>query len=136
MKSGAGASSDQRIVGHHEDGLGIFADQFFDESHDFIGAFAVEVAGRFVAEQKGWIGDDGASDGYALFLSAGELTGKVVHAIGEADDGESGFNVLAALGLGELGEQEWEFDVLKRVQDGNEVVHLENEADVTRAPSS
>ena len=112
----------------------IFLHQANDQIHDFIGAFAVEVAGRFVAEKEGWVGDDGAGNGDTLFLSAGELAGIVVHALGETDDAESGFDVLAAFGLGELGEQQRQLDVLKGGEHGNQVVHLEDEADVARAP--
>ena len=42
--------------------------------------------------------------------------------------------MLAALLLGELGEEQRELDVLEGVEDGDEVVELEDEADVPRAP--
>src|SRR5260370_39639864 len=103
-----------------------------DQLHDFIGAVAVEVAGGLVAEEKGWVGDDGAGDGYTLLLSAGELARIVVHAVGEADDAERGFDVLAAIGSRELGEQKRELDVLESGEHGNEVVHLNDENEVAR----
>src|SRR6266446_1080822 len=105
-----------------------------DQLHDFIGAFAVEVAGGLVAEEKGGVGDDGAGDGYTLLLSAGELARIVVHAVGEADDAKGGFDVLAAIGSRELGEQKRELDVLESGEHGNEVVHLKDETDVARTP--
>src|SRR6266403_1792635 len=105
-----------------------------DQLHDFIGAFAVQVAGGLVAEEKGWVGDDGAGDGYTLLLSAGELARIVVHAVGEADDAERGFDVLAAIGSRELGEQKRELDVLESGEDRDKVVHLKDETDVTGAP--
>ena len=103
-------------------------------SHDFVGALAVQVAGRLVAEQESRVGDDGAGNGDALLLSAGELARIMIHALGEADDAERGFNVLAPLGFGELGEEQRQLDVLKGREHGDEVVHLEDEADVACAP--
>ena len=50
----------------------------------------VEVAGRLVGEQQRRIGDDGAGDRDALFLSARELTRVVLVAIAQADDAERG----------------------------------------------
>ncbi len=69
---------------------------------DFVGAFAVKVAGGLVAEKEGRIGDDGAGDGDTLFLSAGKLARKVVHAVRQTDDAERGFDVFAPIGFGEL----------------------------------
>src|SRR5260370_6535157 len=105
-----------------------------DQLHDFIGGLAVQVAGGLVAEEKGWVGDDGEGNGDALFMSAGELARVVVHAIREADDAKRGFDMLAAMGFRELGEQKRELDVLESGEDRNEVVHLKDEADVTGAP--
>jgi len=73
-------------------------------------------------------------DGHALFLSAGELAGIVIHALGQADDAERGLHVLAALGLGEFCEQQGQLDILKGGEHGDEVVHLKDEADMARAP--
>ena len=129
-----GAGGNQGVVRDHQHGFMVVRDELLDQGHDFIGAFAVEVAGGLVAEQEGGIGDDGAGDGDALFLAAGELPGKVVHAVGQANDGKRGLDVRAALGLGEFGEQKRQLDVLKRGEHGNEVVHLEDEADVAGAP--
>src|ERR1700726_3967059 len=105
-----------------------------DQLHDFVGTLAVQVAGGLVAKEKRGVSDDSARNGHALLLSAGELARIVVHAFREADDAERGFDVLTALGLGELGEQQRQLNVLKRGEYGNEVVHLKDEADVARPP--
>jgi hypothetical protein len=42
--------------------------------------------------------------------------------------------MLATFGFGEFGQQQGQFDVLERGEHGDEVVHLEDEADVARAP--
>src|SRR5260370_5235373 len=105
-----------------------------DQLHDFSGAVAGQVAGGLVEEEKVWVGDDGAGNGDALFLSTGELARVVVHAIREADDAKRGFDMLAAIGFRELGEQKRELDVLESGEDRNKVVHLKDEADVARTP--
>ena len=90
----------------HQDGFAIFLHEPDDEAHDFVGALAVQVTGGLVAQEEGRVGDDGAGDGYALFLSARELARVVVHAIAETHDVECGFDVLAAVGFREIREQE------------------------------
>src|SRR5882762_7245596 len=134
MERKIGALGDDWVVRDHQHGLAVFLHQAMDQLHDFVGAFAVEVAGGLVAEQEGGIGDDGAGDGHALFLSAGELARVVIHALGKADDAERGLHVLAALGLGEFCEKQGQLDVLKGGEHGDEVVHLKDEADMARAP--
>ena len=71
------ARRNQGVVRDHQHGLVVLAHQLLDQRHDFVGALAVEVAGGLVAEQKRGIGDDGAGNGHALLLSAGELAGKM-----------------------------------------------------------
>ncbi len=101
-------------MGDHQHGFSVFLHQANDQiRHDFVGALAVEIARRFVAEQKRRIGNDGAGDGDSLFLPSGELSRIMVHPVGETDDAERGFNVAAAFGFRELGEQERQLDVLK-----------------------
>src|SRR5258706_73795 len=125
---------DEGIVRDHEHRFAVFLHQPMNQLHDFVGALAVEVAGGLVAKEKGRVSDDGARDGDALRLSAGELARIMVHAFRQADDAKRGFDVLAAFGFGELGEQQRQLDVLECGEHGNEVVHLEDETDVARAP--
>ena len=58
----------------------------------------------------------------------------MVHTVGEADDSQSGFHVLAAFGLGKLGQEQGKFNILERRQHWNKVVHLKDETDVAGAP--
>jgi acyl-CoA thioesterase-1 len=122
-------------VRHHQHGLAVFRDQLLDQGHHFVGALAVQVAGGLVAQKEGWVGNNRSGNGHALFLAAGKLAGEVVHAVGQANDAERGFHVLAPLGLGELGQQERQLHVLERGEHRNQVVHLEDEPHVARAPS-
>src|SRR5690606_23298817 len=48
----------------------------------------VEGAGGLIAEQDAGALGDGAGDGDALLLAAGELAGEVIGAVGQADEGE------------------------------------------------
>src|SRR5699024_3607658 len=95
----------------------------------------IEVAGGFVGEEEVGVGDDGAGDGDALFLAAGELAGEVVEAVAQAHEVEGGRGVFAAAGAGEAGEFEGQFDVLQGGQHGDEVERLEDEAQVVVAPA-
>ena len=51
----------------------MLANKPLDEIHDFVGALAVEVARRFVAQQESGVGNDGARNADALLLSSGKL---------------------------------------------------------------
>ena len=95
----------------------------------------VEVAGGLVAEQQIGVGDDGAGDGDALLLAAGELAGEVVEAVAEADELERGGGVFDALALLEVGELQRQFDVFEGGQHRDQVERLEDEADVVVAPA-
>ena len=53
----------------------------FEQIDDFLAGMAVEVAGRFIGQNQGWLHDGGAGDGDALALAAGELIGAMVGAI-------------------------------------------------------
>ena len=84
-----GVGGERGIVCDHDDGvaLGVNFAEFF---HDDVGGAGVEVAGGFVGEDEGRAGDEGASDGDALLLAAGELVGHVVFALLEVEMLESG----------------------------------------------
>src|SRR5262249_13199828 len=57
-----------------------------------------------------------------------------VHALAESDDTERSLDVLAAIGFRQLGEEQRQLHVLKRGEHRDQVVHLEDEADVASAP--
>src|ERR1700677_2467483 len=66
------------VVGDHEDGLAELAAGLAEHLEDGVGVFGVEIAGGLVGEDYGGAIDEGAGDGYALLLAAGELVGAVV----------------------------------------------------------
>ena len=83
-----GFGGDLGIVGDEDEGgagaLVVLKQEV--ENHAAVGG--VEVAGGLVGHDDGRLDDEGAGDGDALLLAAGELDGVVVHALGEADGGE------------------------------------------------
>ena len=120
-------ASDVFFVGHDDDGFS-GAIEVLEEGHDLFAGFGIEVAGGFVAEDHDGVGDDGAGDGDALLLTAREFVWFMVHAAFETDFFEGLFGeggpVFGA------GVHEWEFDVLEGGGAREEVVVLEDEADV------
>jgi hypothetical protein len=58
----------------------------------------------------------------------------VVHAVTESDDFECGADVFIAFAAGEGCEREGEFDIFAGGEHGNEVIHLEDEADMAGSP--
>ena len=74
--------------------------------------------------------DEGAGDGDALALAAGELVGLVHHAGAEVDGLEDGFGAGDALGGGGAVVDEGQLDVVQRGGAGEQVEGLEDEADL------
>src|SRR5215831_11216693 len=48
--------------------------QSAEEFHDFLPLAGVQVAGRFIGQQKLWFGDNRARNAHQLLLAAGKLT--------------------------------------------------------------
>ena len=62
-----------------------------------IGGVGVEVPGRLVRQQQRRMVDEGAGDGEALLLAAGELVGEVLDLVGEADEAQGVGHLVADL---------------------------------------
>jgi hypothetical protein len=84
-----------RIVCHHDDRLADFAIQTIEESQYLLRGGAIEIAGRLVGDDDRRVGDERTRNRDALLLAAGELIRIVIHAIGEADERQRGFDALA-----------------------------------------
>ncbi len=93
------------------------------------GAF-IEVAGRFVGENQRWLLRQGAGDGGALLLAAGELGGKLVELALHADGGQVVDAPSPDLWGLERQDLERGLDVFERRERREEVVELEDEADL------
>src|SRR2546423_14485598 len=117
-----------RVRGHHN-GRPLRAVNLADELEDPLAGARVEVPGRLVREDECRAVDDGAPDGDALHLAAGELVRVVRGARAEADVVEDLARALGRLGAPHAGEREREGDVLDHVQRRDQVEELEDEAD-------
>jgi hypothetical protein len=122
------------VVSDHQDRLLQLARQLLEQVQDLVRAAAVEVSRRLVAEQERRVGHDGAGDGDALLLPARQLPRLVRRAVGDPDDVERGLHPLLALRPGQRGEQQRQLHVAERRENGDEVVHLEDEPHVAGAP--
>ena len=98
--------------------------------HDLVAARRVEIAGRLVGDEQGRAGDDGAGDGHALLLAAGELGRRVVLAAAQADLGQRLHGELAPLAAGRAAIDQRQLDILGRRGARQQIVALEDEADI------
>src|SRR6185295_2520910 len=101
-----------------------------EEGDDLLAGLAVEVAGGLIGEEDGGAVDEGASDGDALALAAGELIGLVMHAVAEADALQGADGALLGAAPVLLRVDEGKGDVLDRGGAVEEFEGLEDEADL------
>src|SRR5579884_3762392 len=120
-------------MGDEDEGLPKFTIEAAEQVHDVGGGFAIEVASGFVGPDDGGIVSEGASDGDALALAAGEFGGPVFGAIGEAHTFEEFQCAFARLARWNFRDQHRQFDVFNGIEHGQEVEVLEDEANVTGA---
>jgi hypothetical protein len=99
----------------------------------YAGGVAVEGTGRLVGQQNRRPVDQGAGQGDALLLAAGQLAGAVVQPAAQADRLEHSPGGGAALGGRPAGEHEGERDVLQGGLRRDEVERLEDHADDAEA---
>ena len=99
-----------RIAGHQQDRALVLVHRSTEQLHDLGAGLLGEVARGLVGEQEGGIGQQGSGDGHALFLTARELVGSVVHAIPQAHPFE-GSDCSGSPVTGLLGVQQGEFNV-------------------------
>ena len=135
MKHAAGSLGGEGVVRDHHDRFLEFSVELFHEVEDLTGGHAVEVAGRLVRDQQIGVGDEGRGDRHSLLLAAGELAGIVVLAPVQADDSQGGHDVFAPPAPGEMGQEERQLDVFQRGQHRDQVISLEDEADIVGPPA-
>ena len=99
-----------RIVRDHDDRFPVLAIERLEQAKNLVAGFAVEIAGRLIAQQERSIGDDRAGDTDSLLFTAGKLARKVGGAVGEADDIKRRGDVLLPI-IWREGEQQWELDI-------------------------
>ena len=124
----------QHAVGHAGDG-GVVGDDDRGGAEFLIGArnrsehqlagIVVERPGRLVAQQHIRRFDDGACDRDPLLLTAGELRGKMIEPLGEADQRQRGPRIDRM-----LGNFVHQGDIFQHRQTWNEIVELKHETDM------
>jgi hypothetical protein len=75
-------------VGDEDDGGFLLAGELGDEFDDGGAGGGVEVARRFIGEENGGLMNEGAGEGGALKLAAGELVGSMMGSVGQSDGGQ------------------------------------------------
>lgn len=125
------AGGEFEVVGDEDEGGAGFVVEVEEEVDDVAAVAAVEVAGGFVGKEQGGAVDEGAGEGDALLLTAGELNGVVVGAVLEADFGEQA--ACAAVGIALAEQFQGHHDVFEGGEGGDELEILEDEADVASA---
>ena len=115
------------VVGDEDDGLAQLVVELAEHAQDGFGILGVEIAGGLVGEEDFRFGDDGAGDGDALLLAAGESGRLVVEAVAQAEqvDGDVEAVGVEAVALDLLRQD----DVAAGGEAGEEVEALEDEAD-------
>ena len=132
MDAAVGVARVARIVRDHADRRA-GAVQLAQQIHHRFAAARVEVAGRLVREQDERLAGDGARDGDALLLTAGELARQVLRAMRHADALERRLDALLALGRLHAAVGERQLDVLEHGEIADQVEALEDEPDLAVA---
>ena len=121
------------VVGGDQRGGAFVADEAEELGEDAVGGVLVEVAGGLVRQhQRGAVGER-AGDGDALLLAAGQLRRAVLEAVADAERGQELRRAL--LGGGAFGavDELRQDDVLGRVEIGQQMVELVDEAEPVAA---
>src|SRR5258706_15850556 len=96
LDAALGTVGDAGVVGDEDDGL-VGGGEVFEDADDLAAGFRVEVGRRLVGQDERRLVDEGAGDGYALALAAGQLVGAVLGAVVETDALEGVHGAVAAL---------------------------------------
>ena len=123
------ASIGNRVVmGDHDDGEAFFV-QFIQEGEDITAGFGIEIAGWFVSQKQGWVGDQCSSDCHPLLLAAGKFAWSVAKPIAKPDSLEHVDRSLLPLDSGDGLVEQRHFDIFRDGQGADQVEGLEDESD-------
>src|SRR3989442_3540013 len=103
------------------------------QPHDLPGRLRVQIARRLVRKHDVRFVDEGSCDGDPLLLAPGELRGLLHRDLIEADRRESIERLLTRFLRVVPADEERQLDVLHALEDGQEVVVLEDEPHLHRA---
>ena len=128
-----GDLGERLVVRDDDEGLPEFVAQAEEEVVQLFLVVRVEAARGFVGEDHVGVVHEGAGHGHALLFAARELCGLVVGAVGEAHEVEELEGAALNLALVAAGYHAGNEDVLLGGELGEELVELEDEAEVFAA---
>src|SRR5262245_12190361 len=117
------------LVGDDDDGDAVTV-QVLEQGHDLHAGPRVESASGLVGQDEYGLIDEGAGDGDALLLTAGELSGVMMLAIRQPDRRQLCLGALPSIARCRPGVEERQLDVLERGRPGQEIERLKDEADL------
>src|SRR5690606_29710633 len=103
--------------------------ELLEHRHDLLRSMAVEGAGWLIRQQDLGIVDQRPSNRHPLLLAAGELRGKMVGAGRKMHPLEAVSRTLDALGMGDMGIEQGQADIVESARASKQVELLEHEAD-------
>ena len=121
------------IMGHDDEGLLELVPQFEEELMQFAGVVGVEVAGGLVGEDDLGFVDEGAGHGHPLLLAPRQLGRLVGDPLLEMQEVEQLLRLFQRLLAGEPRDHGRQGHILRGRELGQQMVELEDEADVTVA---
>ena len=117
------------VLVRDEQNRAAFSVQVVEEVQDVLGAFAVQVPGRFVRQQHGGVLHERAGNGDALLLPPGEFVGFVVQPFAQPHALQGASRQPLAFTHGRATVRQGEFHVLQGAGAGQQVERLEHEPD-------
>ena len=117
---------------HHDDSRAFLVERL-QQLHNLLPVYRVEVAGRFVRQDQWLVADDGARNGHALLLAAGELSRHVAGTMAYAHAVHDLRHAPLAFGRRHVAVEQRELDIFGHIQLFNQVEALKDEADVLLA---
>jgi acyl-CoA thioesterase-1 len=120
---------ERAFVGDHDDGHTELRLEFAEEIEDGFAGGRVEIAGGLVGKKNFGTIDEGAGDGDALLLAAGELRGAMTETMCQADTLEGFADAGGALGPIDFGEAKRQLDIFFESHAREKVEGLEDHAD-------
>jgi glutaredoxin 3 len=127
---GVGEAEDAAVVGDDDDGAVGVECGGGEEFHDGFAGGVIEGGGGLVADDEAGLVHEGAGEGDALLLAAGELGREGVEAGAEAELVEEGLGAVHGGGAFHAGGEEGHGGVFGGGEGGEQVVLLEDEAEV------
>ena len=118
------------VVGDDDESLVEALAEVEEELVELLLVLRVEAAGGFVGKDNGGVIDEGTGDSHALLLAAREFGGLMVGTVGKAEEVKQLTSSRAGIAHVVSGDEGRHHDVLLGSELGQQLVKLEDEADV------